>query len=154
LPRPRILTINYRLINTDPKYATRVKATDNTRGLMSFRGKNDTRDPPMRPGEKPNDVSKRTGLALRCSRCNSKYHNVFSCPNASPADKVHFSQVLEAGSEQDSPEQEGVLSSYFTSTSTDHLCGVSSNDVLLAKGNAFLGCCVDTGCLYEVIGKK
>jgi hypothetical protein len=48
----------------DPKYTTRVKATDNTRGLMPFRGNNDTRDPPIRPVEKPNDVSKRTGLSV------------------------------------------------------------------------------------------
>jgi hypothetical protein len=118
---------------------------------MSFRWKNDTRDPPMRPGEKLNDVSKRTGLPLRCFRCNSKYHYDFRCPNASSADKVHFSQVLEAGSEQDSPEQEGMFSSYFTSTSTAHLCEVSSNDVFLAKGNAFLGCCVDTGVFMKLL---
>jgi hypothetical protein len=121
---------------------------------MLFRGNNATRHPPMRPGEKPNDLSKRTGLPLRCLRCNSKYHYVFSCPNASPADNVHFSQLLEAGSDHDSPEQEGVHSSYFTSTSSAHLCEASSSDVFLAKGNIFLGCCVDTGCLYEVIGEK
>jgi hypothetical protein len=121
---------------------------------MSFRGNNDTRDPPMRPGEKPNDLAKRTGLPLRCFTCNSKYHYVFSCPNESPADKVHFSQVLEACSDHDSPEQEGVDSSYLTSTSSAHLCEASSSDVFLAKGNIFLGCCVDTGCLDEVIGKK
>jgi hypothetical protein len=139
---------------TDPQYTTRVKATDNSRGPILFRGNNDTRDPPMRPGEKPNDISKRTGLPLRCFRSNSRYRYVFSCPNASPADKVHFSQVMEPGSDHDSPEQEGVHCSYLTSTSTAHLCEASSGDVFLAKGSIYLGCCVDTGCLYEVIGKK
>jgi Reverse transcriptase (RNA-dependent DNA polymerase) len=124
-------------------YSTRIKAHDNSHGSQSFRGVEDTREPPRKPGEKENECSKKSGKQLRCFRCNSRFHYVFNCPEASPAEKVHFSSLLKAAT-----ADEKVTESLLV-TIHNRDC-----DVFLADSPEFLGCCIDTGCLYEVVGQR
>jgi hypothetical protein len=143
----------YQISLKDPKYTTRVKATDNTRVLMSFRGKNDTRDPPMRPDEKPNDISKRSVF-------RSAVLDAIPNITTSSVVQMHLPPIRYTTRRfwKLVPNMTLLSKREFLVHTLLRLqpliYEVSSNDMFLAKGNTFLGCCVDARCLYEVIGKK
>lgn len=57
----------------------------------------DTMDPAPQGSDNPDKENdhNRKGHVMRCFQCNSKYHVIFSCPDASPAKKTLFTELLD-----------------------------------------------------------